>query len=84
MMNGTFNVTSDYQEFPQIVVQGHYVVAAICQLFSKIASDTLERMAGIVDVSPSPRFPSLPTYHTLHKQTLHDLLMINSRGQAWS
>ena len=65
--------------FHIFVVQGHYVVAAICQLFSQIASDTLERMAGIVDFSPS-----LPTYHTLHKQTLHDLLMINSREKAWS
>ena len=72
------------RSFHLFVVQGHNVVAAICQLFSQIASDTLERMTGIVDFSPSPRFPSLPTYHILHKQTLHDLLMINSRGQAWS
>ena len=69
------------RSFCIFVVQGHYVVAAICQLFSQIAIDTL---TGIVDFLPSPRFPSSPTYHILHRQTLHDLLMINSRGQAWS
>ena len=69
------------RSFHIFVVQGHYVVAAICQLFSQIAID---KLTGIVDFLPSPRFPSSPTYHILYRQTLHDLLMINSRGQAWS
>ena len=68
------------RSFHIFLVQGHYVVAAICQLFCQIAIDTL---TGIVDFLTSPRFPSSPTYRILHKQILHDLLMINSRGQAW-
>ena len=69
-----FVVTSDCQEFPHICSSGSLCCSCHMSTLSLIATDTLERMTGNVDFSPSPRFPTLPTYHILHKQILHDLL----------
>ena len=69
-----FVVTSDCQEFPHICSSGSLCCSCHMSTLSQIATDMLERMTGNVDFSPSPRFPTLPTYHILHKQILHDLL----------